>query len=161
MTGRERVEQTLQAHHVQYELFTHPMSFTAQHTAEVEHVSGRRVMKVVVVEAAGKPIMVVVPATHHVDPDKVAAVIGVKHARVADEGEFARLFPDCEIGAMPPFGNLYGLPVYIDASFVEVDKVVFPAASHAESIALAYRDYARLARPVVADLVAVPHPAAQ
>ncbi len=157
MTGRERLEQYLDQQDIPYQVLEHPLSFTAQRTAEVEHISGRRVMKVVIVEAENRPVMVVVPATYQVDAEKVAAIIGVRQARVAREEEFAGMFEDCEIGAMSPFGNLYRMPVYVDASFVEVACVVFPAGTHTDCIALTYRDFARLVRPVVADLVQTSH----
>lgn len=159
MTGRERLEEFLREHGISYRVEGHPLAFTAARTAEVEHIPGRKMMKVVIVEAEGRPVMLVIPANDRVDVAKAAAILGVRYARLAHEDEFLALFPDCEAGAMPPFGNLYGLPVYVDARFVEVDEVAFPACSHTESIIMGWHDYQRLARPVVTDLIEVGHAA--
>ncbi|MBI4498792.1 MAG: YbaK/EbsC family protein [Chloroflexi bacterium] len=110
-------------------------------------------MRAVIMEAAGRPVMVVIPAHAHVDTQKVAATLGVERAHIAGDDAYTQVFRDCEAGAIPPFGNLYGLPVYVDAGFLWVHTVVFPAGRRTRSVTMPYREYVRLVRPVVADLV--------
>jgi Ala-tRNA(Pro) deacylase len=95
----------------------------------------------------------VLPASHRADMTKVAAALGVSNAWLADEREFATIFPDCEIGAMPPFGNLYDVPVFVDWSLTEDKTIVFQAGTHTDTIRMLYADYARLVEPAVVDIV--------
>jgi Ala-tRNA(Pro) deacylase len=105
------------------------------------------------VVAGGKLIMCVLPANAHVDLRRLSAIIGAPDARLAHESEFAARFPDCLLGAMPPFGNLYGVPVYLDAALTDDPEIVFQAGTHTDTIKIRYVDYARLVRPEIASFV--------
>jgi len=151
MKGNERLETLLREHRAPFEAQRHAQAFTAQEIAGSEHVPGKMFAKVVMVMADGRLVMLVLPAPHLVDYGKAKALLGAREVRLAEEGEFAATFPDCEVGAMPPFGNLYGLPTYVDKSLAEDDTIVFNAGSHTETVTMKYADYERLAKPVVAD----------
>ncbi len=145
----EHIRQYLGEAGVAYTVTEHPARYTAQELAQIEHVSGRLVAKVVMVTADGKPMMVVVPGVAKVDLAAVRKAAGAEAVRLTMEDEFGRLFPDCEVGAMPPFGNLYGIPVYVDASLTRDPVILFNAGSHRRTITMTYADYARLVQPVV------------
>ena len=136
---------------VPYEIQHHPTTYTAQELAASEHVPGRQVAKVVMVSSAGRPTMLVLAAIHKVDLRRAATAIGVQDVRLATEDEFAALFPDCDVGAMPPFGERYGIPVYVDTALAEAERIVCAAGSHTDTVSLRYTDFARLTQPVVAD----------
>lgn len=134
-----------------YEILQHPEAVTAQRIAEVEHVKGRHHAKVVMVKSEGKHVMTVLPADHQIDLEKVEKALG-QTASLDTEQEFESLFPDCVVGAMPPFGNLYGLPTYVDKSLPQEDYIVFEAGTHSDAIKLSYRDYEKIVKPRVEDL---------
>ena len=136
---------------VRYEILHHPEAVTAQRIAQAEHVKGRHHAKVVMIKSGEQRLMAVLPADHQIDLEKVGKVIG-KTASLDSEKEFKSLFPDCAIGAMPPFGNLYGLPTYVDKSLAEQDYIVFEAGTHSDAIKLSYRDYEKIVKPQVEDL---------
>ncbi|NJD11488.1 MAG: YbaK/EbsC family protein [Gemmatimonadetes bacterium] len=148
--ARERLEKYLSVNGVQYAEESHRRAYTAQHVAALEHVPGQQFAKVVMLIVDGRPVMAVVPATRAVHFDRVAMVLGAHEVRLACESEFAPLFPDCEVGAMPPFGNLYCVPVYVDESLARNEEIVIQAGTHRDSIRLRYFDFSRLAQPVVA-----------
>jgi Ala-tRNA(Pro) deacylase len=156
MTCKERIESYLRAHQVAYETQQHARAYTAQEVAASEHLPGRMVAKVVMVLADGQMTMLVVPADRRVDLAKVARALGVQDIWLADEREFTGIFPDCEVGAMPPFGNLYGLPVYVDRALAEDDTIVFQAGTHTETMQMKYADYDRLLQPAVIEIVRDP-----
>ena len=156
MKCRERLEAYLQENAVPYEIQHHPVAYTAQRVADSEHLPGKLLGKVVLVIADEKLAMLVLPAPARVDWTRVAEALGTEEVRLAHESEFARTFPDCEVGAMPPFGNLYGLPVYVDQSLAADEKVFFQAGAHDETFSLRYADFARLAKPNVARLASLP-----
>jgi len=149
MTCRERLELLLVKQGVKFEVTAHPLAYTAQEVATVEHVSGYDVAKVVMAAVDDRLVMLVLPAPHRVDLEKVKRGLGATTARLAREDEFAKLFPDCDLGAMPPFGNLYGIPVYVDRTLTHDPKIVFNAGSHRETMTIAYADFERLVRPEV------------
>jgi Ala-tRNA(Pro) deacylase len=149
---RERLEAYLREHHVQFEVLEHPVAYTAQEVAAREHVSGWTVAKVVMVVADGALRMLVLPAPERVDHAKAKAVLGVGSVRLAREEEFATVFGDCEVGAMPPFGHLYSIPTCVDTDLARAERITFQAGSHTLTIRMRYEDYARLVRPTVADL---------
>lgn len=151
MSCKERLEQYLAEQHVAYDVHSHPVAYTAQELAAAEHVSGRMVAKAVIVAADGQMVMLVLPAVHQVDLERVAAATGATDVRLAGEDEFAGVFPDCETGAIPPFGNLYDLPTYADPSLARAESIVFPAGTHTDTISLKYSDYERLAGPALAE----------
>jgi len=136
---------------VRYEILHHPEAVTAQRIAQAEHVKGRLHAKVVMIKSGEQRLMAVLPADHQIDLEKVGRVIG-KTASLDSEKEFKSLFPDCAIGAMPPFGNLYGLPTYVDKSLAAQDYIVFEAGTHSDAIKLSYRDYEKIVKPQVEDL---------
>jgi Ala-tRNA(Pro) deacylase len=109
------------------------------------------------IKSGEQRLMAVLPADHQIDLEKVGKVIG-KTASLDSEKEFKSLFPDCAIGAMPPFGNLYGLPTYVDKSLAAQDYIVFEAGTHSDAIKLSYRDYEKIVKPQVEDLAIKPQP---
>jgi len=152
MDCRDRLESYFRENGVAFEVREHPTAFTAQKIAASEHVPGRMFAKVVMASADGDLIMLVLPATSLVDLAKVAEVLGGRQVRMAAEREFASAFPDCEAGAMPPFGNLYDLPVYVDQALGQNMRIVLQAGSHTVTMSVSYADFERLARPTVADI---------
>lgn len=142
-----RLKEYLTAQGVAFELERHPLRYTAQELAQVEHVPGRLVAKVVMVLADERLIMVVVPAPMKISLPLVREALGAKHIRLAQEGEFGHIFPDCEVGAMPPFGHLYGVPVVVDVALAQDPVIFFNAGSHEDVVTMTYEDFERLARP--------------
>jgi Ala-tRNA(Pro) deacylase len=134
---------------VSYEILHHPEAFTAQELAAIEHVKGKYHAKVVMVKAGGELVMAVLPADHRVDL-KALDLATDKRVALATESEFKAGFPDCAVGTMPPFGSLYGVPMYVDTSLTEDEFIVFEAGTHTDAIKMSYPDYARLASPKVA-----------
>ncbi len=139
----------LDDHDVRYLSIDHSPAYTAREVASSAFVPRREFAKSVIVDADGKEVMVVVPASRHVDLDAVASAIGADTARLATEQEFKSRFPDCEVGAMPPFGNLYAMPVYMDEMVREVDDICFNAGSHVQVLRMECEDYVALAKPVI------------
>ncbi|SIO56766.1 Ala-tRNA(Pro) deacylase [Singulisphaera sp. GP187] len=135
-----------------FEVLEHSTTYTAQQVAQAVHVPGDEVAKTVVLEADGRYVMAVLPSTHHVDLEKARGVLQAATVALADEGAFARLFPDCERGALPPFGSQYGLATLVDESLTRDERIVFEGNTHHEAIRMSYRDYEELERPQVADL---------
>lgn len=156
MTCRERLEQYFKQNGVKYEVTSHPEVYTAQEVAAVEHVPGMFVAKVVIAVVDGKITALVLPAPHRVDIPKLKAALGAKEARLAREEEFGQLFPDCEVGAMPPFTNLYNVPAVVDRTLAEDPKIVFNAGTHRETMTVAFSDFQALASPTVAEFSQVP-----
>jgi Ala-tRNA(Pro) deacylase len=155
MEGKERLESYLRENGVAYEAHHHPEAYTAQEVAAAEHVPGRMLAKVVALSAGDQTVMAVVPAPSQVDLDAAAAAAGAEEARLAKEEEFSPVFPDCDTGAMPPFGNgtLYDPPVYVDRNLADQQKIAFAACTHGDTIHMSYADFERLVEPTVADLV--------
>jgi Ala-tRNA(Pro) deacylase len=152
MNCKERLEAHFRENEVSFEVEQHPLAYTAQQIAASEHLPGRLLAKVVMVEADGALRMLVLPAPERVDFAKAQAVLGAKEVRLVSEETFASSFPDCEPGAMPPFGNLYGIPVYVDRLVGVNERIVFQAGTHTATMALSYSDFAKLVQPTVADL---------
>ena len=152
MDCKERLEGYLREQGVPFEIQEHRPAFTAQRVAASEHVKGRMFAKVVMAEADDDLLMLVLPAFATVDTGKAGEVTGGRAVRVAAEREFAPRFPDCEPGAMPPFGNLYDVPVYVDRSLGNNERIVFQAGTHTVTMTVRYDDFERLAQPTVADL---------
>ncbi len=136
---------------VKYVSIYHSISFTSQEIAASVHVKGRELAKTVMVKLDGKLAMAVLPASHQVDFEHLKRVSGAQDAMLAKEKEFKDLFPDCDIGAMPPFGNLYGMDVFVSRALTEDKEIAFNAGSHYELIRLAYKDFERLVNPKIAD----------
>jgi Ala-tRNA(Pro) deacylase len=138
---------------VRFERYWHPHAVSAQELAEALHVSGWRVAKSVIVLAARLPWIVVVPAAGTVDLQQVRTIIGARSVRLATEAEFSSYFPDCEVGAEPPFGELYGLPVAVDESLSLTERLLFRAGSHEEALEMRFQDFATLEWPLVASFI--------
>jgi len=140
----------LKENKVDYEILHHPEAVTAQRIAQAEHVKGRRHAKIVMVKSGEQHLMTVLPADHQIDLKKLKKAVG-KAVSLDSEREFKPLFPDCAVGAMPPFGNLYGVPTYVDKSLSQEEYIVFEAGTHTDAIKLSYRDYEKIAKPRVED----------
>ena len=146
----EKLKQFLDGQKVKYVSLTHSPAFTAQEIAAAAHVPGKELAKTVVVHLDGKTAMAVLPANLKVVLEDLCEAAGTDKARFATEDEFKKLFPDCEVGAMPPFGNLYGMDVYTATPLTKDKEIAFNAGSHTELIKMAYNDFARLVKPKVA-----------
>jgi Ala-tRNA(Pro) deacylase len=152
MSALERLRRYLDQERITYEVREHPVAYTAQEIAALAHVAGRRMAKVVMALAGEDLVMLVLPAAHRVSLEKLASALGGPKVRLAHEEEFTPAFPDCDVGAMPPFGNLYGLPVYVDSALAEDETIVSQAGTHRHTLEVAYADFERLVQPVVASL---------
>jgi Ala-tRNA(Pro) deacylase len=152
VSALERLRQYMDERDAPYELREHAEAYTTQEIAALEHVAGRRMAKVVMVLADEDLIMVVLPAPGRVDLDQLARVLGRPAVRLAHEEEFTHTFPDCDAGAMPPFGNLYDVPVYVDSALASDDLIVFQAGTHRHTIEMAFVDFERLVSPVIGPL---------
>jgi Ala-tRNA(Pro) deacylase len=135
---------------IKYIAVAHSPAYTAQEIAASAHIPGREVAKTVMVKVNGKMSMAVLPASFQVDLEHLAEVAGGAKVELASEEEFKGLFPECEPGAMPPFGNLYDMDVYVTESLAEDEEIAFNAGSHTELLKLAYADFAKLVKPTVA-----------
>jgi Ala-tRNA(Pro) deacylase len=141
---------------VGYEILHHPEAFTAQTIAAAEHIKGRHHAKVVMVKSGDQHLMTVLPADSRVDLERLEKVTG-KPASLESEADFKGLFPDCAPGTMPPFGELYGVPTYVDRNLTKEDYIVFEAGTHTDAIRLAYSDYERTAKPRIEDFAVKLH----
>jgi Ala-tRNA(Pro) deacylase len=148
----DKLKKYLDENKAQYEVLRHSEAYTAQEVAQTMHVKGRQLVKVVIINGDRGHIMVALPADRRVDIAHLRADLGLKLASLATEREFKAMFPDCEAGAMPPFGNLYNIPVYVDKALTLDDDIFFQAGTHYESVRMAYSDFERLVRPQVLDL---------
>ncbi|HXR62571.1 MAG TPA: YbaK/EbsC family protein [Rudaea sp.] len=142
-----RLEQFLHERHAPYETIHHARALTAQETAASAHIRGRLLAKTVMVNIDGRLAMVVLPAARRVHFGRLREATGAHDAGLACESEFRDLFPDCEVGAMPPFGNLYGIEVYVDESLVTDDDIAFNAGTHTRVMRMPYREFERLVAP--------------
>ena len=142
----------LASQQINYTVINHSPTYTAQETAQSAHIPGREVAKTVVVLIDNVPAMVIEPATSQVNLGKLKQLTGAKTVSLADERDFDELFPDCERGAMSPFGNLREMQVYVDQSLTQDEQIAFNADSHTEMIRLAYRDFEALVRPKILQL---------
>ena len=143
----------LDGHGVRYVSIQHSVALTASEVAESVQVKGRDFAKTVIVKMGSVMAMVVLPASRRIVLYDLREMLGSVELRLATEAEFQGAFPDCELGAMPPFGNLYGLPVYVEASLADEAEIAFNAGTHREVIQMAYEDFAGLVKPVVRDFV--------
>jgi Ala-tRNA(Pro) deacylase len=151
MECRDRLEDYLRENGVSFEVQHHPRAITAQEVAATEHVPGKMLVKVVMVMVDGEMVMLSLPAPYQVDLKKVGKMLGAKEARLAEEEEFEGAFPDCEVGAMPPFGNLYDLAVYVEEALAEDETIFFRAGIHTDTMSVRYADFEQLVNPTVAE----------
>lgn len=148
----DRLRQYLEENHVKYVTVSHSPAFTAQEIAASAHVPGKELAKTVMVKLDGRMAMVVLPAPDKVSAARLREVSGAKDVELASEREFADLFPKCEVGAMPPFGNLWEMEVFADTHLKEDEFIAFNAGSHTELVKLEFTDFERLVHPTFATL---------
>jgi Ala-tRNA(Pro) deacylase len=141
----------LDTNHIKYSVIGHSAAFTAQGIAALAHIPGKELAKTVIVKVDDKMAMAVLPASSKIDLDLLKQATRAEKVELAAEGQFRSLFPDCETGAMPPLGNLYGVTVLVDRALTKDEEIAFNAGSHRELIRMSYRDFERLVRPRVAD----------
>jgi Ala-tRNA(Pro) deacylase len=156
----QRLREYLDMAGVAYQVSRHAPRYTAQELAQEEHVPGKLVAKVVLVMADQHLVMLVVPATSRVNLPWVRHAVGAKRARLATETEFLAHFPDCQVGAMPPFGNLYQMPVLVDRGLTQDPVIMFNAGTHDLLVTMTYEDFARLVQPKVGIFAVQPQIAA-
>jgi len=144
-----RLAEFLETRKIPYRIETHAEAVTAQQTAQAAHVPGRAFAKPVLLVVDGKLWMAVLPATERVDMRRLRNCLGARKARMATEAEFSAVFPDCDLGAMPIFGSLYGIPVIASAEFRQFDEMVFTAGTHREIIRIRTQDYVESEQPKV------------
>ncbi|GLH65932.1 aminoacyl-tRNA deacylase [Geothrix edaphica] len=147
-----RLEEFLNKNGVAHQVIPHALAFTATSVAGAAHIRGKEMAKTVVVNLDGHLAMAVVPADRKVDLERLRQATGSVTAELADEREFSGDFPGCEPGAMPPFGNLYGMPVYVEPHLAADPEIAFNAGTHTELIRMAYKDFERLAHPMLVDM---------
>src|SRR5260370_20412060 len=146
MTCRDRLKVYFAEQKVICEEHQHQLAFTAQETAASEHIPAKTVAKSVVVWTDGEPALLVLPAASRVDLARVRQALPAKEVRLATEPELSKFFADCEVGAIPPFGNLYDVSVYVDKTLTEDETIVFPAGMHTVDPRVQYSDLARFVR---------------
>jgi Ala-tRNA(Pro) deacylase len=147
-----KLREFLDSQQVKYVTVSHSPAYTAQEVAASAHVRGKDMAKTVMVTLDGRMAMAVLPASRKVGFDLLREASGAENVQLASERAFGDMFPGCEVGAMPPFGNLYGMDVYVSKLLAEDVEIVFNAGSHTELIRMAYEDFVRLVKPKVVRL---------
>jgi Ala-tRNA(Pro) deacylase len=145
----KKLKEFLDKEKIKYVSIIHSPAYTAQEVAASAHITGKELAKTVIVQLDGETAMAVLPANRNIVLQDLRDVTGADQVKFVPEDDFKKQFPDCETGAMPPFGNLYGMAVYVAASLTQNEEIVFNAGSHIEVIRLAYKDFERLVRPQV------------
>jgi Ala-tRNA(Pro) deacylase len=145
-----KVQEYLKQQNVWFEPILHRRTFTAQYTAQAVHARGDEVAKTVVLRANGKCVLAVLQATHKIDMMRAREALATQALTLAEEQDFRKLFPDCEVGALPPFGSQYGLKTLVDESLTHDAEIIIEGNTHEESIRMKYADFERLERPQVA-----------
>jgi len=148
----DKIKAFLEEHGVDYEIAEHPEAFTAQEVAAEAHVPGRHFAKVVTVKVDDRMALAVVPATERVNLERLGQSLGAESVSLATEAEFADRFPDCEPGAMPPFGNLFGMETFLSPRLTAAEEIVFNAGTHTEVMRLSFHDFERLVEPIEVEL---------
>lgn len=148
----QKLREFLDNSQVKYVTISHSVAYTAQEIAASAHIRGKELAKTVMVMLDGELAMAVLPASYQLDLEKLKEAAGAASVRLATEAEFKDRFPGCETGAMPPFGNLYGMKVFADETLAEDEEIAFNAGTHSELVKLAWADYARLVQPAMAKL---------
>ena len=147
-----KLREFLDSHAVRYFVVSHSPAYTAQEIAAAAHVPGKELAKTVIVTINGTMAMVVLPASRQLDFELLRQATATSDVELASEKEFADLFPECEIGAMPPFGNLYGMDVYVSEELEEDDDIAFNAGAHTELLRLSFDNYKKLVHPRITRL---------
>ncbi|MDH4155817.1 MAG: deacylase [candidate division Zixibacteria bacterium] len=145
----KKLKDFLDSNDIRYVTISHSRAYTAQTIAASAHIPGKELAKTVVIKIDGKMAMAVLPASYKIDFDLLKQMCGTDDVELATEKEFKDMFPECEVGAMPPFGNLYGMDVYVAQSLTEDEEIAFNAGSHTELIKLSMKDYGKLVKPKV------------
>ena len=149
MSILKRLKDVLDQEKVPYEIVDHPTAFTAEGVAITQHIPRQEMAKVVIVDADGSPVMAVGPANRMIALSKLKTALGAKKIALAEESELGALFPECDVGGMPPFGNLFGLPVYVDSSLEKDDTIFFNGGNHQQTVKMRYADFKKLVDPAV------------
>jgi Ala-tRNA(Pro) deacylase len=147
-----KLREFLDSHNIRYLIFSHSVAYTAQGIAALTHISGKELAKTVIVRIDGDLAMAVVPASRHVDLSLLKRALGAQTVELASEQEFKDKFPDCEAGAMPPFGNLYGMAVYADESLNSLKEITFNAGTHRDLMRMDWIDLVRLVEPRIVQI---------
>jgi Ala-tRNA(Pro) deacylase len=149
MAVPQRLRDYLDSQAAPYQPLHHTQAFTAQEVAHSLHISGKRLAKTVVLDADGRLAMAVIPASHRLNLQELRAALEANRLEMLPESELVRLFPDCEVGAIPPFGNLYGIEVWVDRTVSDSEEFVFCAGTHEDCLRMKYSDFAKLSNPHV------------
>lgn len=144
----KKIKEFMDSNKVKYVIMQHSPAYTAQEIAAAAHISGKELAKTVMIKIEGKLAMAVLPASYKISFDQLKAALDVSDVKLAYEQEFMDKFPDCEVGAMPPFGNLYGFDVYVAESLAEDEEIAFNACSHTELVKMRFDDFEKLVKPV-------------
>ena len=143
----KKLKSFLDENKIKYVSIQHSSAYTAQEIAAIAHIPGKDLAKTVIIKIDGKMAMAVLPASYKVSFDNLKDALGVREIRLAYEQEFMDKFPDCEVGAMPPFGNIYGMEVFVAESLAEDEEIAFNACSHTELIKMSFSDFEKLVKP--------------
>jgi len=143
----QRIRDYLDSQNVPYETLHHSQAFTAQEVAHSLHVSGKKCVKAVAARGDNKPVLVVMPASHRLNFQELKSALKAHQLEMLVESELVGLFPDCDLGAVPPLGNLYGIEVWVDRAVASAERVLFCAGTHEDCIRMRYSDFAKLTRP--------------
>ena len=149
-----KLREFLDSNHIKYLVISHSLAYTAQGIAALTHTPGKELAKTVMVLVDGRLAMAVTPASSRVDLFKLKRYLSAETVELAGEDQFRGQFPDCETGAMPPFGNLYGMAVFVDQSLTQDKEIAFNAGSHRELVRMNFEDFRRLVNPVLLPLAA-------
>ncbi len=144
-----KLKNYLDENKIKYRTIQHSVAYTAQEIAARAHIPGKELAKTVMIKIDGKMAMIVVPASHKIDVEEIKDIVESESVRIASEQEFKDKFPDCEVGAMPPFGNLYAMDVFVSATLTEDEEIAFNAGSHSELIKMDFKDFERLVQPKI------------
>ncbi len=144
-----RLKDFLDQHEIRYVIISHSRAYTAAAIGAITHIPGREIAKTVMVKIDGKMAMAVVPGSRHLDIRAMQKALNAKEIVIVHEAEFEDRFPDCELGAMPPFGVLYGLPVYVDETLAHDEEIAFNAGTHRELVRLSFKDFFQLENPTI------------
>ena len=153
-----KLKEFLDENKIRYVTITHSPAYTSQKTAASAHVPGKELAKTVIVRVDGQLAMAVLPGSYQVDFGMLKQAVGASKVELASEDDFRDTFSDCEVGAMPPFGNLYDMPVYVAEALAEDDEIAFNACSHTELIKMSYQDFSRLVKPTIVKFAATARP---
>lgn len=145
----KKLREFLDSHDTRYVVISHSRAYTAPETAESAHIKGQEFAKTIIVKLDGEMAMAILPASEKVDLDLLAAAADADKAELASEHEFQSRFPECEVGAMPPFGNLYGMDVYVEEGMTRDEKIAFNAGAHTELVQMSFNDFVNLVEPKV------------